>query len=323
MKISILIAVYNTEAYIRQCLDSLLSQTHEDWEAICVDDCSTDHSLDILKEYAEKDSRIKVIHLATNQGQAKARNKGIEYCTGDIACFLDSDDWFSHRSLAQINEVFTNNAKADCVLFNCIKMYPDGKSEEICNHSRFPLSGKEAFEKSLDWSIHGIYATRMNIQRQYPYDDTCRSFSDDNTTRLHYLASREVHSSDAIYYYRQNPNSVSHVINISRFNFLLANEHMQQMLEEMKVDKSLLAKHECVRWLNLIGCYRFFLCNRESFSREDKEYAISLMHRIWKEIDTSCIPSRIRFKPGYAKTPSWTLFQWQQSLYNKFRKFLT
>jgi len=315
MKISILIAVYNTEDYLPQCLDSLLTQTYKEWEAVCIDDCSTDGSLSILNEYALKDSRIKVIHLDTNQGQAKARNKGIEICTGDIVCFLDSDDWLSHRSLAQIVDVFKDNEKADCVLFNCTKVYPDGTTEELSNNSTFPLSGREAFEKSLDWTIHGIYATRMNIQRQYLYDDICRSYSDDNTTRLHYLASREVHLSDAVYYYRQNPQSVSHIINISRFNFLIANEHMQQMLVDMNADADIIAKHECVRWLNLIGCYRFFLKNKDAFSSEDKAYALKLMKRIWNGIDTSIIPSNIRFKPGYAALPCWTLFKWQQALF--------
>ncbi|MBO4665143.1 MAG: glycosyltransferase family 2 protein [Bacteroidaceae bacterium] len=317
-KLSILIATYNTEQYLPQCLDSLLAQTHEEWEAVCIDDCSTDGSLAILNDYASRDERFKVIHLDENQGQAKARNKGIAMCTGDIVCFLDSDDWFAPESVEKIVRCFEEHPKADSVLFKCIKVFPDGNKEEFINRSQFPLTGREAFERSLDWSIHGIYATRMDIQRKHPYDDTCRSFSDDNTTRLHYLASREVHQSDATYFYRQNPVSVSHQISIRRFDFLIANKHMQDMLREMGVDKSLLDLHERERWFNLLGCLRLFFKHKASFSKEEQSYVLSLMHTIWKDIDTSVLPVSVRFKPAYMPLrPFWHLFLLQEYLYCK------
>lgn len=94
---------------------------------------------------------------------------------------------------------------------------------------------------------------------------------------------------------------------------------MQEMLIDMNVDEALIAKHECVRWLNLIGCYRFYIKNRDSFSAKDKEYALELMHRIWQGIDTSLIPNNIRFKPGYAALPGWTLFKLQQEVFCKVK----
>lgn len=316
LKVSLLIATYNTAEYLPQCLDSLLAQTYEDWEAVCIDDCSTDNSLAILNDYASRDERFKVIHLDKNQGQAKARNKGIESCTGDYVCFLDSDDWFAPDSIEKIIDTFHNNPNADSVLFKCVKVHSDGRKEEFVNQSSFPLTGKEAFEKSLDWSIHGIYATRMDIQRKYPYDDTCRSFSDDNTTRLHYLTSREVHLSDAIYYYRQNPESVSHKIDIRRFDFLIANKHMQEMLQDMHADKSLIDLHERVRWFNLIGCTRLYICHKNSFSKDEQSYILSLLRTTWKDIDTSVLPLSIRFKPAYMPLhPFWWLFYIQEWLY--------
>lgn len=94
-KISILVAVYNTAAYLPQCLDSLLSQTLKDIEVLCVDDASTDKSLEILHQYAEKDERVKVFALKENRGQAHARNVGLSHATGDYIGFVDSDDWLS------------------------------------------------------------------------------------------------------------------------------------------------------------------------------------------------------------------------------------
>ncbi|MBR6286852.1 MAG: glycosyltransferase family 2 protein, partial [Bacteroidaceae bacterium] len=73
-KISVIIAAYNTAEYLPLCLDSLLAQSMTDWEAVCVDDGSTDLTLEVLHRYAADDKRIRVIHSAQNQGAAKARN---------------------------------------------------------------------------------------------------------------------------------------------------------------------------------------------------------------------------------------------------------
>lgn len=330
MKVTVLIAVFNAEAYLRTCLDSMISQTHEDWEAICVDDASTDSSLHILNEYAEKDKRFKVLHLATNQGQATARNKAIELAQGELVCFLDSDDWFADDSIEKSVKVFETNPQADCVLFRLIKAYPHGSSfryEEYKNDTPTSrdssghevLSGHDAFVQSLDWSLHGVYMTRMAIQKKYPYDDFCRSYSDDNTTRLHYLASREVRLCDGEYYYRQNPASVSNVEDISRFNFLLANEHMQQMLQELQMPDSILNLHEVVRHNNLIGCYLFFCRHRKAWSKSDRDYALTTMKRIWHTIEANRLDGKTRKRFGYLHCPSWTLFRIQEEVFYKLR----
>jgi len=90
--ISIIIPVYNAELYLRQCIESVIAQTFEDWEAILVNDGSKDGSLDICQEYAAKDERIKVIDKP-NGGVSSARNKGLEVAQGDWITFMDSDDW--------------------------------------------------------------------------------------------------------------------------------------------------------------------------------------------------------------------------------------
>ena len=90
-KISIIIPVYKVEEYLPACLDSVLAQTFTDWEAICVNDGSPDNCGAILAEYAQKDSRIKVISQE-NQGVSVARNKALENAQGEYISFLDSDD---------------------------------------------------------------------------------------------------------------------------------------------------------------------------------------------------------------------------------------
>lgn len=92
VKVSVVIPVYNTERYLRRCLDSVRAQTLEDLEIICVDDGSTDSSPYILREYGEKDKRIHLIYKE-NGGVVSARNAGIEAAAGRYIGFVDSDDW--------------------------------------------------------------------------------------------------------------------------------------------------------------------------------------------------------------------------------------
>jgi len=343
MKVTVLVAVYNTEKYLPECLDSLLAQTHTDLEIMCVDDCSTDSSLSILRDYASRDPRIKIIALPHNQGQAKARNIAIKQSTGDLYCFLDSDDWFAPDSIEKCVQVFENNDKADCVLFKLIKVDTEKRNFRISNSlnheqpnknsSEIPrfqdskiqvsqFSGPSAFRLSLDWSLHGVYMTTAALQKSILYDDTCRSYSDDNTTRLHYLRSREVCLSDGIYYYRQNPESVSHVSNISRFNFLRANEHMQQMLRDMNMPDDILNLHEQVRHQNLIGCYLFFCQHRNHWSKGDCEYANNEMQRIWDTIESARLDNKKNHRFGYRHCTSWFLFKIQEELFYFIRKII-
>lgn len=92
--ISIIVPVYNTEKYLRRCLDSIVAQTFKDYECIIVDDGSTDDSAAICDEYEKKDSRFKVLHKK-NEGVSTARNVGIEYAEGEFITFVDSDDYLS------------------------------------------------------------------------------------------------------------------------------------------------------------------------------------------------------------------------------------
>ena len=90
-KISVIIPVYNAEKYIDDCIDSVLKQTFEDFELLLIDDGSKDSSLDICKDWANKDKRIKIFNQ-TNSGASAARNKGLEEAMGDWVVFIDSDD---------------------------------------------------------------------------------------------------------------------------------------------------------------------------------------------------------------------------------------
>ena len=96
--VSIIVPIYNAERYLRRCLDSLEGQTFTDWEAVCVDDGSTDASSGILSEYSVKDSRFKVISKP-NGGVADARNAGLDAARGEYLVFVDPDDFIHPQTL--------------------------------------------------------------------------------------------------------------------------------------------------------------------------------------------------------------------------------
>lgn len=100
-KVSVIIPVYNVEKYLPQCLDSILGQTLEEIEVICVDDGSTDQSLEILQKYREKDRRLKIIQQQ-NLHAGIARNRGMEIATGEWLAFVDADDFFEKDGLKKL-----------------------------------------------------------------------------------------------------------------------------------------------------------------------------------------------------------------------------
>lgn len=122
-KVSVIIPVYNAEKYIRKCVGSIMEQTLEDIEIICVDDGSSDSSLEILKELQSEDSRIQVI-TQPNGGAGAARNNGLRHAAGEYLSFLDADDFFEPDML---EEAFNcaETYRADFVVFNSDQYHMD------------------------------------------------------------------------------------------------------------------------------------------------------------------------------------------------------
>lgn len=138
-KVSIIVPVYNTEKYLRPCLDSILAQTFTDFETILVNDGSTDSSGQICDEYVQRDNRFVVVHKQ-NEGVTKARIDGYNKCTGDYVAFIDADDYVSNIYLERlINTAIQNKSDmVSCKYYNvreniiepCKKMIT-GKVERV------------------------------------------------------------------------------------------------------------------------------------------------------------------------------------------------
>jgi teichuronic acid biosynthesis glycosyltransferase TuaG len=130
--VSVITPAYNSEKYIRECIESVINQTYQNWEMIIVNDRSKDNTQTIVEDYSRRDSRIKLFNQDTNQGAAAARNKAIEMSKGRFIAFLDSDDiWHPQKLEMQIPfmikndyaftftayEIINNNPKAGKKIF--------------------------------------------------------------------------------------------------------------------------------------------------------------------------------------------------------------
>ena len=138
--VSVIVPVYNTEKYVSRCLDSILGQTLGDMEIICVDDGSTDSSPAILREYAKKDSRLRVI-TKENQGLVAARKTGVKEASGKYIGYVDSDDWIEPEMYETLCE-YAEASQADMVtsgyIFegNYISTHYDGVPEGLYEGER-------------------------------------------------------------------------------------------------------------------------------------------------------------------------------------------
>lgn len=117
-KISVIVPAYNTGSKLRECVDSILNQSHKDLEVILVDDCSLDDTYSIMCEYQEKDSRVKAFRNTINSGAGHSRNVGLEVATGEYVTFVDSDDYLDLDTYSAVQDAINLNNNPDIIRFD-------------------------------------------------------------------------------------------------------------------------------------------------------------------------------------------------------------
>lgn len=124
--ISVIIPVYNVEDYLHDCINSILNQTFQDFEIICVDDCSTDSSLKILEDFSKKDDRVKIVRNKLNSSLGYSRNNGLKHAAGKYVLFLDSDDWLDLNTLEILYDI-AEKESLDVLMFKIINFDDEKK----------------------------------------------------------------------------------------------------------------------------------------------------------------------------------------------------
>lgn len=214
-KFTIVIPVYGVEAYLDQCVESVVSQTFRDLEIILVDDGSPDRCPAMCDTWAEKDSRVRVVHQR-NGGLSAARNTGIQHAAGEYVMFLDSDDWWTDP---QVLETVDRNLKkngADVLSFNYRKIYNGIMEPMYFPQEQRSSETAETIAQMLqkDLWVTGACnkAVRRALLKEYAlYFRTGITSEDvDWTLRLALCGRRFAFANVCVFLYRQHAASISH-----------------------------------------------------------------------------------------------------------------
>lgn len=120
--ISVIVPIFNVESYLDECLDSIINQTYQDIEILCIDDCTLDNSINVVKKYMRLDSRIRLINHEENRGLGGARNTGIREAKGEYIAFVDSDDKLEEDMLEKCYKAITTN-DVDAVVCGLVRLF--------------------------------------------------------------------------------------------------------------------------------------------------------------------------------------------------------
>lgn len=208
LKVSIIIPIYNVADHLERCLDSCINQTLQDIEIICINDCSPDNSLSILKTYAEKDERIKIINFEINQGVSIARNTGIKIAKGEYIGFIDPDDYVDLNFYEKLY-LKAKETDAEIVHGNLkLKRICDSKEYIICSYKKIERSAEKIY--SLFHHTLAIYKSVFLQTHSLEYPSGIRRSQDlVFVTKALYFANKIEFVNDTFYHYIKREGSVS------------------------------------------------------------------------------------------------------------------
>lgn len=291
MKLSIIIPAYNAEAYLPQCLDSILAQEHQDCEVIVVDDGSTDGTAALLERYPD----VKVVHQE-NHGMSTARNRGLDEARGEYILFVDSDDLLTAGALETLVAELSGE---DIIAFNAKKLH-DATGEQTYHPTiREPetTDGWTYFcrHRLEATDIHFVCIWQRTYRRQFLIDNNLRfadgilRAEDDLFTTQAMLAAKTLRTiTPCLYIYRIRANSITTTVDRRRFDDSL---RVQRLLADLfiplqGVDKKVIYRVLASNYINL-------------FSRKTKNLYGNIDREMkrwvdWRQFRTVCLTPRHR-----------------------------
>ena len=212
-KVSIIIPVYNAEKYLDECLESILDQSYPDWEAILIDDGSTDSSHDICKKYSSSDVRFHYFSQ-NNSGPGKARNKGMALSSGDYLTFVDADDYIAPDYLKTLVYISTKyNTDVTCCGY--ITMNPANNRQIRCDH-RFVISDENDPKKSINQLVFKNICCKLylsDIAKSVDFSNKKLGEDMEYTEKVLARCKNAAHIGYGLYCYRAYRDSLSRTMN--------------------------------------------------------------------------------------------------------------
>lgn len=295
--ISVIIPVYNASLYLTDCIKSLQAQTYNNFEAIFVDDGSTDDSAFIIEHMSQSDSRIKLYHQS-NAGPSAARNMALKYAKGEFIMKLDADDFVSPDFMSNgIRRILETGA--DAAISKVCNYFGPGDERyryfaTDFNHEE--ISGEAGLIKSVNWdNIHSFLIIKRHIYSGIKYN-TSGVFGDEVTERMLIARCCKLAYTPGIYYYRFNPESVTKKVSVKQFDLCLSYIQTKQLLKDNDVyDHSKLIIE--TRMLNVLtSSVYYYMAHKKHLSKSERKYAKNSIHCIFNNIDTSILHNEYRAK---------------------------
>lgn len=227
--ISVVVPIYNTSKHLPRCLNSIINQTYKNLEIICINDGSTDNSANVLKQYAKKDPRIKII-TQKNQGLSAARNTGLKHTTGEFVTFIDSDDEIAPQ---MVKELLTAILKtnSDITICSFKETYPNGKTKSFphipSQKSYSKESALKAMLKEENFNLTAtmkLYKTNIIKNLKFPIGKLHEDVS--FTYRAIMCAKKITFIPKDYYIYHHNNNSIVSKFNDQKFNLIELTDKM-------------------------------------------------------------------------------------------------
>lgn len=288
IKVSIIVPFYNTQEYLKRCLNSIAAQTFRDYEIILIDDGSTDCSYQIAKKYKCKFDHFK-LYRQDNKGVAYARNVGLMMAEGEYVAFVDSDDFVDRNYLKRmVGEAQRTNADIICcnfywVLQNklVIKNYINFKTGMFSNIEALNMIIADTVMQSYLWNKLWRRDLFLSSNTKFPdmyFEDIATSF------KIIYYANKVYVMKDVLYYYTQRSDSILH-----EFSLVTQNDYLQSLM----IIKEFLAMHNL--YTKTYKSFNF-LCLKVSFVMIT---SLFLVH--WKKRSFSSLCSNYRSAFRYIK----------------------
>ena len=309
IKFSVLVAVYNAAPYLRACLDSILHQSVDDLQILCVDDASTDDSAQILSEYAARDERVEVIRLDQNQGQAAARNVALSRAKGEWVLMVDADDLLGEDALEELARTMKRFPSADCIVLQLVRFGAAQATErEDGPAPDTTFTGEEACKAAINWALNGLYAGRRDLYQRMPFDASSRVYSDDNTSRIHYLLSRQVAVSAGGYLFPQHQALANPPLCLRRFGFLGGQRSLRPPFERYPTKTDIPTGCAGDWWGKLAGLYLQFRRHWSAFSPQAHQQIRDAFKASLQAMRPERLPCALRWSPSWLFVRPFSLF---------------
>lgn len=315
--ISIIIPIYNAEKYLRQCLDSIVSQTYKDWECILVDDGSSDGSPAICDEYALKDARFRVVHQS-NSGSSKARDRGLNEAQGDWFAFVDADDFVDKQYLESMLQVAIDN-QSDVVLS---AYYVSQTTIQYHANKPSSLVPQKIILDTLNNKIHaGLWNKLFKSDIFSKISFPPYSYYEDMVVWIKslYVCKKVAYCPVATYYYRYNTESLTNKHDASRID-----RYYEFCQNFMLLDKQYHISHDA----NLAKAFYFTInMNKRSLVEKYFHHPIKL-HKVLSFFSSSYSKEQIRstgdlyfyLASRYHLLFPYYISEWKNKMLNIFHK---